>query len=218
MNKHGLGVGSAMGILAGMVFAAPLTATAANLDSIDAYYVADSTLELKSGGASAESEEGDGFGVKLTLMLGEHVFLSGLYQSTDVEDIGGAGSGVRGSTDDTRIGLGYNTSLPIYAFVEYINYDVEVNGGSLGSASNSETGFGAHVGARFDLATYFTLDARAGYLDIGDADGFEYLAGIGLDLDRNFGLFADYRVVELDGDNDAEQNTQDVRAGFRFRF
>lgn len=214
MNK--LGVRAAVGTLFGVMLSAPLAVSAASLDSIDAYYIPDSTLELDNGTTSVESEEGDGFGVKLATMLGEHIFLSGQYQSTDTENIGG--SGVDGTVDDTRIGLGYNTSLPIYALLEYVNYDVEFDGGSLGSVSGSETGFGAHVGARFDLMEYFTLDARAGYLDIGDTDGFEYLAGIGINFDRNFGLFADYRVVELDGEDDAELSTQDLRAGFRFRF
>jgi opacity protein-like surface antigen len=52
---------------------------------------------------------------------------------------------------------------------------------------------------------------------VGDLDGLEYVVGLGLNLDRNFGLFADYRVSELEDDN-GKTTAEDVRAGLRFRF
>lgn len=214
MNK--VGVRTAVGIaMCGFMLAAPLSAQAAKLDFLDAYYIPDSTLELESNLGSVESEEGDGFGVKLAAMLGKSIFLAGEYQSTDNERLGG--SAVNATVDSARIGLGYNTSTPFYGLLEYINYEVEFDGG-LGSDSQSESGFGAHIGANIDLFEFLTLEARAGYLDIGDSDGFEYLAGLGLNLDKNFGLFVDYRVTELENKDDVTSTFQDLRAGFRFRF
>lgn len=214
MNK--VGVRTAVGIaMYGLLLAAPLAASAASMDYLDAYYIPDSTLEIENDTDSIESEEGDGFGVKLATMLGENVFLAGEYQSTDNEQL--AGSAVNATVDSARIGLGYNTSTPFYGLLEYINYEAEVESG-LGSGSDSESGFGAHIGANIDLFEYLTLDARAGYLDIGDSDGFEYLAGVGLNLDKNFGLFVDYRVTELETKDDLTLTVQDLRTGFRFRF
>lgn len=214
MNK--VGVRTAVGIaMCGFVLAAPFSAQAASLNYLDAYYIPDSTLELEDDTDSIESEEGDGFGVKLAAMLGENVFLAGEYQSTDNQRL--AGTAVNATVDSTRVGLGFNTSTPFYGLLEYINYEAEVESG-LGSGSDSESGFGAHIGANIDLFEHLTLEARGGYLDIGDADGFEYLAGLGLNLDKNFGLFVDYRVTELDTKDDLTLTVKDLRTGFRFRF
>lgn len=214
MNK--VGVRTAVGIaMCGFVLAAPLAASAASMDYLDAYYIPDSTLELEDDTDAIESEEGDGFGVKLATMLGENVFLAGEYQSTDNQRL--AGTAVDATVDSARIGLGFNTSTPFYGLLEYINYEAEVESG-LGSGSNSESGFGAHIGANIDLFEHLTLEARGGYLDIGDSDGFEYLAGVGLNLDKNFGLFVDYRVTELENKDNLTLTVQDLRTGFRFRF
>lgn len=214
MNK--VGVRTAVGIAVyGLLLAAPFSAQAASLSYLDAYYIPDSTLELEDDTDSIESEEGDGFGVKLAAMLGENVFLAGEYQSTDNEQLGG--SAINATVDSARIGLGFNTSTPFYGLIEYINYEAEVESG-LGSGSDSESGFGAHIGANIDLFEHLTLEARGGYLDVGDSDGFEYLAGIGLNLDKNFGLFVDYRVTELDTKEDLTLTVTDLRTGFRFRF
>lgn len=221
MNK--VGVRTAVGIaMYGLLLTAPLSASAASMDYLDAYYIPDSTLEIETDGGSVESEEGDGFGVKLAAMLGENVFLAGEYQSTDNENIGGSGGNA--TVDTKRIGLGYNTSLPIYVLLEYINHEVEVDGGVSSGSLLSDSGFGAHIGLKFEVMDYVTLEARGGYLDIGDSDGFEYLAGIGLNLDKNFGLFVDYRVTDVDVENNAlvppefTLTSQDLRTGFRFRF
>lgn len=214
MNK--VGVRTAVGIaMCGFVLAAPLAASAAGLNHLDAYYIPDSTLELEDDTDSIESEDGDGFGVKLAAMLGQNIFLAGEYQSTDNQKL--AGTATNATVDSARIGLGYDTSTPFYGLLEYIDYEAEVEGG-LGGDSGSESGFGVHIGASLDLFEHLTLEARGGYLDIGDADGFEYLAGIGLNLDKNFGLFVDYRVTELENKDDLTLTVEDLRTGFRFRF
>jgi len=181
------------------------------MDFLDGYYIPDSTFEVESAAGTVESEEGDGFGIKLAMMLGESIFLAGEYQSTDNEGLGAAGDA---TVETSRVGLGYNTALPLYALIEYARAEIQFSGAD----DVSDSGFAAHLGVKFDVMEYLTLEARGGYLDIGDFDGFEYLAGVALNLDASFGLFADYRVTDVEGEDDLQLTAQDVRAGMRFRF
>jgi predicted porin len=196
----------------GALLAAPLAAQAADMAYLDVYYIPDSTLEVEgAGGGSVESNDGDGFGVKLAAMLGESVFVAGEYQSADYTF-----ANVAAQLDTKRIGLGYKTPWPVYALAEYVRNDLSV-GGSSTSIAGDEDGWAAHLGIKADLLQWLTLDARVGYQDVGEADGIEYVVGVGLNFDRNFGLFVDYRVSELEND-DGKATAEDVRAGLRFRF
>jgi hypothetical protein len=193
----------------GVLLAAPLAAQAADMAHLDVYYVPDSTLELESaGGASVESNDGDGFGVKLAAMLGESVFVAGEFQSVDYSF-----TNVAAKSDTKRIGLGYKTPWPVYALAEYVRAEAGTDANEL----FDEDGWAAHLGLKADMLRWLTLDARIGYQDVGDLDGLEYVVGLGLNLDRNFGLFADYRVSVLENDN-GETTAEDIRAGLRFRF
>ncbi len=202
----------ALAALGGLLLAAPLVAMAGPMSYIDGYYIPDSTLEFEGDTASVESDDGDGFGVKLGGMLGESLFISGEYQSSDYEF-----QNASATAETTRLGLGYHFGLPVYLLGEYVRN--ELSGEILGlDGSGDEDGYAAHVGVKFDIIDMLTLDARAGYLDVGDSDGFEYVVGLGLNLDRHFGLFADYRVSELENDDNVKGTIEDVRAGLRFRF
>ncbi|MDP9140718.1 MAG: porin family protein [Pseudomonadota bacterium] len=198
--------------LGGLLLAAPLAALAGPMSYVDAYYIPDTTLEFEGNNAGVESDDGDGFGVKLGGMLGESLFIAGEYQSSDYEF-----GNVSTTAETTRIGLGYHFGLPLYVLGEYVRNELSSELGNFG-ASGDEDGYAAHLGVKFNIIDMLTLDARGGYLDVGDADGFEYVVGLGLNLDRNFGLFADYRVSELKGENDIKGTIEDVRAGLRFRF
>lgn len=198
--------------LGGMLFAAPLAAWAGPMSYIDAYYIPDSTLTFEGPNAEVESDDGDGFGVKLAGMVGESVFIAGEYQSTDNEF-----GNVTATVETSRIGAGFHFGFPIYLLGEYVNNELSGEIGNFG-ASGDEDGFGVHAGIKFDILDMLTLDARGGYLDVGDSDGYEYVVGLGLNLDRHFGLFADYRVSELENENDVTGKVEDVRAGLRFRF
>lgn len=200
------------GVLAGALMAAPLVAQAGDMAHLDIYYIVDSTLEFDFDGADAvESDDGDGFGVKLAAMLGESVFVAGEYQSSDNEF-----ASARATVETARIGLGYKTASPVYVLVEYVSNELKVDQALL-SIDGDEDGWAGHIGIKADLVKFVTLDARLGYLDVGESDGLEYIVGLGLNLDRNFGLFADYRVSELDNDR-GDTSVQDIRAGLRFRF
>ncbi len=187
----------------GVVLAAPLAVQAADMAYLDVYYIPDSSLEIESGGATVESNDGDGFGAKLAAMLGESVFVAAELQSVDYTF-----ASTTARLDTRRIGLGYKTPWPVYGLAEYVRNDTE---------ADDEGGYAVHLGVKADLIRWVTLDARVGYQDVGEADGLEYLVGLGLNVDSNFGLFVDYRVSELNTDS-ADAKAEDVRAGMRFRF
>lgn len=200
------------GTLAGALMAAPLAAQAGDMAHLDVYYIVDSTLEFDFNGAPAvESDDGDGFGVKLAAMLGESVFLAGEYQSTDNEF-----ANATATVETARIGLGYKTAWPVYVLAEYVSNELKIDE-TLFPIEGDEDGWAGHIGVKAELVKFVTLDARVGYLDVGESDGLEYVVGLGLNLDRNFGLFADYRVSELENDG-GETSVEDIRAGLRFRF
>lgn len=211
----GFGVGATAVIAAAL--AAPLAAQAAKVDYLDAYYIPDSVQELTDPELTEalESEEGDGFGVKLALSLTDSIFFAGEYQATE-NDFVVDGTNIEATVDLSRVGVGYNSTLPLYVLVEYIKPDYgfsEEPGVAL-----PEEGFGAHLGLKFDVIEFLTLEARGGYLDLGDYDGFEYLGGLALNLDRGLALYADYHVIDIENSDDIGIKTSDLRTGLRFSF
>jgi hypothetical protein len=195
--------------LVGLILASPLAAQAGTFDVLEVYSVPESGLELDGPLGKIESDEGDAFGARLSTSFGEHVFAAGQYQSSTYEGVGDP------DLDQLRAGLGYSIgTLPVYLLAEYVRYGLGVVSGS-----DDENGFGVHLGGMFDLFKYFSVEARVGYLDVGDAgDGFEYLAGLAVNLDANFSVFADYQETRLSNDADQDIVVADVRAGLRFRF
>ncbi len=194
--------------------AGPLTAHAGSFDFLDGYYVPDSSMELQGPViGSVDSDGGDGFGLRLSAMLGENVFLAGEYQSNNYDGFDGAD--LNTDLDETRIGLGYaGQAVPVYLQVQYVRSELQIP-----NDSATDSGYAAHLGFRHDLGELFTVEANVGYLDIGDAgSGLEYLVGAGIRLDQNFGIFADYRVTDLENDDDQSVKVSDIRAGLRFRF
>lgn len=217
MNRARTGVGT--GIAAGAIaLLAPLAAHAASMDYIDAYYIPDSVLEIDGPDqdGAIESKDGDGFGVKLALMLGENFFFAAAYDATENENIGGPD--LQGTVDTSRIGFGYTApGLPVYGMLEYVDVDYGFAAGA-DSGTVDENGFAAHVGLKLELIDLLTLEARGGYVDVGDYDGFEYLGGLAIALDRNLALFADYHVVDVENADSVSLKTSNVRAGLRFNF
>lgn len=216
MRQVGIGVGTTAAIA--VTLAAPFAAQAANMDYLDAYYIPDSVLEIKDPALTEalESEEGDGFGVKLALSLTDSIFFAGEYQATE-NDFDVDGTSVQGTVDLSRVGVGYNSTLPLYVLLEYVNADYGFSSGDA-TATLDEAGFAAHLGLKFDVIEFLTLEARGGYMDIGDYDGFEYLGGIALNLDRGFALYADYHVIDIENADDQGLKTSDLRTGLRFSF
>ncbi|TJY59886.1 hypothetical protein E4T66_11935 [Sinimarinibacterium sp. CAU 1509] len=195
--------------LVSLLLTSPLVAQAGAFDAFDIYAVPDSGLEIDGPLGTIESEEGDAFGVRLLNSFGEHVFAAGQYQSSTYQGVGDP------DLDQLRAGLGYSIgTLPVYVLAEYVRYEL-----GLVNSNGDDNGFGVHLGGKFDLFKYFSVEARVGYLDVGDAgNGFEYVAGAALNLDANFSVFAEYQETRLNNDADQDVIVADIRTGLRFRF
>lgn len=209
-------------LICGLLLGAPLVAThaqgpvqQAQMRYLDAYYIADTKFEV---GTTVDTDDGDGFGARLAMPLGDGGFFFGAeFQSADYRQ----GNNGNGQSRQTRVGLGYQTPWFFYGLAEWARHETKINIGGTNLVDSDEDGFGVHLGTRIDLFKYVTFDARVGYVDVDDTDGLEYVVGLGFNLDPHFGLFADYRVNDFDNDangNKVDVKQKDVRAGLRFRF
>ncbi len=188
---------------AGLLAAAPMAGMAAGVgNQVDLYYI--------SGGIDAGGDDdGDGFGLKGQFAFADNLFFNGEYQSVGYDD-----SDV--DLDQLRLGVGYNTSLNaqtvLYGLAEFARIKID------GGGSESESGFGLHAGLQYNMTEAFGLNARIGYVDIGDfGDGVEFLVGASFEFSKPFGAFIDYRVTQLDGDF-GDVDLDDFRVGIRFTF
>ncbi len=191
---------------AGLLAVAPAVTMAAGGvgNQVDLYY-------LSAGVDDGSSDEnGDGFGVKGNFAFADNLFFSGEYQRANYDD-----SDV--DLDQLRLGVGYNTALSaqavVYGLVEFARAKIDGPG-----FSESENGFGLHGGVQFSLNEQFALNARLGYVDLGDlGDGVEFLVGASYELSKPFGVFLDYRVTKLEDDT-GDVDLDDFRVGVRFTF
>lgn len=203
----------------GLVLAAP------TLGYLDAYAVLDSEIDAEVGDASGDVE-GDGYGLKGALSFGERFFLAGEYQETEYDDLcceiddSGAlvvdsdGNAVRVDAELTqyRAGLGLRSdsfgSTIAFALAQYVRFesDVSDNSGDL-------DGYGVHAGLRGENGR-LGVTVQIGYLDLDEADGPEYQIEADYRLFDAIGLFANYRITDLDNDDfDIEERTADFRVG-----
>lgn len=189
---------------AGLLAAVPMGSMAAGVgNQVDLYYIS-AGIDTAVG-----DDDGDGFGVKGQFAFADNLFFNGEYQSANYDDSDA-------DLDQLRLGVGYNTSLNaqtvLYGLAEYARVKIKDGG------SESENGFGLHAGLQFNINDAFGLNARIGYVDIGDfGDGVEFLVGASYSFSKPFGVFADYRVSKLDGDL-GDIDLDDFRVGVRFTF
>lgn len=185
---------------AGLLAVAPITAMAGGVgNTVDGYY-------LSSGiDTGAFDDDGDGFGVKGTFAFSDQLFFNAEYQSADYDDS-------NADLDQIRVGVGINSNpaeqIVFYGLAEYINLD---------DGNDDENGFGVHAGAIFAVNEALSLNARVGYVDVGDFDGFEWLVGGAYQFTSQFGAFIDYRTSYLE-DGGFDLDIDDLRVGLRFRF
>ncbi len=189
----------------GLFAMAPITAMAGGVgNNVDVYYVS-SGLEVSVPGLGSGDDDGDGFGAKGRFAFSDNLFVSGEYQSVSYDD-----SDI--DYDQLRAGVGINSAVGsqavFYGLAEYVNADLD---------DESESGYGVHGGVHFAVTDTFSLNGRIGYIDLGDADGMEYLVGAAFKLTDAFGIVADYRVTNLEEDN-ADLDIDDLRVGVRFTF
>lgn len=183
----------------------PFAAALAHGNSyIDGYYIPSADIELKQGPFRGD-DSGDGFGVKGRAAFADTLFFSGEYQSVNFDDSDS-------DLDQVRAGLGFKGESPFFGRVEYVNFDT--NDGD----DSKQDGFGIHGGIQAELTPSFGITGELGYIDVDDFDGLEYLIGADLKFNPVLGAFIDYRVTNLDGDNDLQLDLNDLRVGLRFDF
>lgn len=173
---------------------------------LDGYYVPSAELEIDLPGIGSADDDGDGFGIKGAAELAPQVFLIGEYQSTEYDDS-------ELELDALRIGAGFGAGAGngggLYGRIQYIDYEID---------NEEESGVGGHIGYALPLSNQFRLYGEVGYLKLDDVDGPEVLGGAAFMLAPNLGIFADYRVTQLEDDNDIELTFEDFRVGARFTF
>ena len=224
-------------LLCAALCAAPLTAAQAAAD-LDLYYTPYAQIKLKdSGGNELDFDEGDGYGAKGKFGITDSIFVSGEYEKNEYDDVtingtpiipGGPGPilNVDQRVEQYRAGLGFNVpTTPFYVLGEYVGIEskTRVDNGTTASESHTDKseGWGAHLGAKGKvLNDYLTLNAEVGYLDVGNADGLEALAGFAVNVSKHVGLFADYRYTSLTANNDSDVDVRlgEARVGARISF
>jgi len=178
-------------------------AFATSFDSLDLFYVTGET-EVSPAGAASTSEDGNGYGVKFRGSVGEEFFFSGEYQSIEGEDTDGDYTEWRGGFGVPFLQV---NALTAYGLVEYVNAEFE----NLGLETD---GIAGHVGALYSPTPWLSLYGQLGYMGLQDADGIEYLVGGAVQLKPWVGVFAEYRVNDLDvSDADADLELKAIRAG-----
>ena len=222
-------------LLCAALCAAPLAAAQAAAD-LDLYYTPYTQIKLKgSSGDDLDFDDGDGWGAKGKFGLTDYLFLSGEYEKYKYDDITvndtplfpNLADHVDERVEQYRAGLGFNfVTTPFYVLGEYIGIDskTRVDNGSSATESDKDKdeGWGAHLGAKGKvLNDHVTLNAEVGYVDVGDSDGLEVLAGAAYNISRHVGVFADYRYTSLTGgggNDDVDTRLGEARVGARLSF
>jgi predicted porin len=199
-------------LLAALLAAAPMASMAASggpTGHLDVYYT-DADLELDAPVVGGE-DSGDGFGIRGSGKVADKVFVFGQYEKNSYDDSDG-------ELQTIRAGLGFglwqgsNTSIDIRG--EFI--DVEGEDFPVGIEID-DSGYGVHVGAAFRPIPGLSLFGDVGWIDVGDYDGPEYTVGAVFNLNEQFGLFADYRITDVE-DDDIGLKSEDLHLGVRFNF
>lgn len=172
---------------------------------VDAYYVQDANIEVRSSFGDADVD-GDGFGAKGLLHLTDQYMVTGEYQSIGYE------GGVE-DRSDMRLGAGFGSAARAL-LAEYVSIE-------------DSDGFGIHGRASGSFGIpRLSLYGQAGYVDIKDEErfyGFEFSVGGSyalLDLaGGTLGALVDYRLTNLEGEEgDTKLKLRDLRLGVRFMF
>lgn len=154
-------------------------------------------------------EDADGYGLRGRVNLpGTGLFARGEYLDEELDN-----------GDDyveTRIGGGISHSftplLDVTGEVQYLDFEVD----ALGLQAADQDGYGAFVGVETNLPLV-AVYGRAGLGWLDDADMTELLIGarVGIGL---IGLFAEYRMLTLEPDNQADLDNDGFRVGVRVAF
>lgn len=204
----------------GAVFAAGDTKF--NQSYFDLYYVVSAEIEASAAtgfGTVTAKDDGDGYGVKTRLGLGELFFLAGEYQANDYSPEQDDNEELERDLNVYRLGGGvFLPNSPFFVEGEYIGIDIGGDDDTSVDEDEDSNGYGLHLGAAVPLGERLMLNAKLGYVDIDDTDGFEYLVGGAFNFTQHLAVFADYRGSNLEGSNSSELKLNDFRTGVRFTF
>lgn len=192
-------------LIAALVALAPMSAMAAG--SVDVFYV-DQDVDVKGAG----KDDGDGFGIRAQADLGQGISLTASYQNADLDD-------ADSSLKETRIGFSYGTQaggLNVGVGVEYVNADIDAGGVDI-----STDGYSINAQASLTLVENLSLYGKIAYTDIDGLDGGEYTAGVLFSASKELGVFAEYRMADLDGKllgTKVDLDIDTIRLGVRYNF
>lgn len=208
-----------MNLIAGAALAlccnGAFAATSALSSDVSAYYV---NQELEIDG---DSVDGDGFGLggSLVIPAGAGGLLVPLeYNKADLEIV----DGVDLEVEEIRAGVGYigvlNPTVALYGGARYIKFDLEID--ELGS--DDIDGFGIFGGAKAMLGAAAKAYGEVSYVNLedsegGEADGPEFSLGVSADFNGP-GVFAEYRLMQLEGEDGTDFDVSSFHVGARYSF
>lgn len=191
--------------LAAMLAAASFGASAGGVDY--------TYVEAGYARMDVESEEAaDGFQLRASAAVAEHVYLHGGYASVEADDFDI-------ELEESQVGVGLRSDLgeraDFIAELGYVRYDLEVTNVLGVSGSDSIDGGRLSIGLRGLLADRVEGWAKASYNDGGDFDGsFSALIGAQVKFNQNWGVFVEAESGELLEDVDTTKYLVGVRASF----
>ena len=198
-------------------FAAPPANDKALGSRIDVYY---SNLDLKAKyQGDSESIDGDGGGMAIWMGNGWGLFTAE-FQKNKLEGSSG-GLDIDAHARQLRVGLGgqfINTrEAGAWLRAEYLDFDADLDVEGIGSADDTQKGYGIHAGGRVGKGALNGY-GEIGRIELDDLDGWEYRVGL------NFqpgivGGFVEYRFTDLETDNlGIDEEYEDIRVGVRVAF
>lgn len=182
----------------GLLAVAPMTAVAGIDNTVDVFYA---YAGVDDG---VQDDDGHGYGIRGTFAVADRLFVGAEYQAIASEV----------DFDQVRAGVGINTEpreqVVFYGLAEFINFDYK---------SSTDSGFGIHAGTLIDVSEKrsFLLNARVGYVSVGDNDGFEGSVGGVYQFTEQFGAMFDYRVTYLQNSG-IDFDVDAFRLGVRYSF
>jgi len=214
-------------LIAAVIVATPALASAAsdisfNPSYFDLYYLPSAKIKASTDfglGTVTAKDEGDGYGVKTHIGLGQNFFLAGEYQANDYSPEQNDNEEFERDLNIYRFGAGmFIPETPFFVEGEYIGIDIGGNDSTNADEDEDRNGYGVHAGVSSTFGERVTLNAKVGYVDVDDLDGFEYLVGGAFNFTQHLGVFADYRGSDLKGSNDNKLELNEFRTGVRFAF
>lgn len=184
----------------------PAAVMAAPSGYVDVYFVPSAKIETEAAGVSSD-DSGDGIAIKTLMAFDQGFFINGEYQKNEYDE-------TALEFEQFRAGLGLyapGEDLSPFGLVEYIRTDSSATG-----TSQSESGYGAHVGIRGE-SNSMGVTLQVGYVDLGDEDGPESLLEMDYQFTERVGAIIGYRVSKRERAA-SEVLLSDLRVGLSLYF